>query len=63
MDAPLAIAALVVVALGFELRRLVELARLARDRNRETPAVIRSMPLTFRNPPAPYQSSTTGETP
>jgi hypothetical protein len=63
MDAPLAVAALVVVALGFELRHLVELARLARDRDRETPVVIRSMPLSFKAPPAPYQSSTGGDAP
>lgn len=63
MDALLAIAALVIAAIGFELRHLVELARLARDRDRETPVVIRSMPLTFTVPPAPYQSSTTGGKP
>ena len=51
----LALAGLVVVAVGFELRRLVELARLRRDRDRTTPAVIHQMPLTFRNPPQPYQ--------
>jgi len=53
MDPSLALAGLVVVAVGFELRRLVELARLAHDPG--TPAVIRSVPLTFRNPPQPYQ--------
>lgn len=52
----LALAGLIVVAVGFELRRLVELERLRRDPG--TPPVIRSMPLSFRTPSAPYQSST-----
>lgn len=57
MDATLALIALIVVAVGLELRHLVELARLAHDRDRETPVVISSVPLTFRNPPQPYQST------
>jgi hypothetical protein len=52
VDAPLAIAALVVVALGFELRRLVELARLRRDPG--TPVVIRSMPWGTPRRPEPW---------
>lgn len=58
MDAALALAALIVVALGFELRHLVELAHLRRDRDRGTPAVISSVPLSFTVQPAPWQSST-----
>lgn len=56
MDPALALAGLIVVAAAFELRRLRELAALRRDPG--TPQVIRSMPLTFKAPPAPYQSST-----
>lgn len=52
----LALAGLIVVAVAFELRRLIELEHLRRER--DTPAVIRSMPLSFKAPPAPYQSST-----
>lgn len=56
IDPALALAGLIIVAVGFELRRLHELAQLVRDPG--TPPVIRSMPLTFKAPSAPYQSST-----
>lgn len=59
MEPALALVALVVVAVAFDLRRLIELEHLRHDRG--TPQVIRSMPLSFKAPPAPYQSSTTAE--
>ena len=60
MDPLYAVVGLVLALVALEVGFLAGLERGRRDPG--TPEVIRSMPLSFRAPPAPWQSSTTGGT-
>jgi len=60
MDPLTAVVGLVLALVALELGFLAGLERGRRDPG--TPEVIRSMPLTFKARPAPWESSTTGGT-